>query len=320
MIGLVFIAQQGELSLKAAFLLHTLKKYIAGSYHFYVAVPEEDDLFSDQNEWLIQFYRSEGANIITFNNTFLKGKKIRIPGDVVSNKIFALKYNFKEEQVLFLDSDIAAIRPLQIETLSRISDKVSCKPANRNHNIDWEKLYSLFDLDFPKEKVVTSVDRMLIPPYFNSGVMLINSEIRNTLVSKWEKYFDLLSSKELISGKLFPVFHRDQVALSLALQSLGYKVDQLDEHYNFPLRARKIDKSDLPVLIHYHHPVSVYFNQWLYREFMEFTGLRPEFYKETGKYHGWRQLFHSGIFTRTVYAGKAWLSYKKYVINKFLRS
>ena len=201
------------------------------------------------------------------------------------------------------------------EAISGIRD-IIIKPANRSNISSWEKIYNLVGQAFPKDTVVTSVDKKRIPPYFNSGVIGLRNSIREKFSQTWVKYFEGMWEEQEIRKFGIPSFHRDQVALSLTLNELNIKPDLLQENYNFPLRGKKINKKTIPFLAHYHRPYMVYSSKLLKEEFLRFLTEYPEFKSMIGNFPDWKRFFGSNAVVAGINGLKEAIRYKKYILTK----
>jgi hypothetical protein len=111
---------------------------------------------------------------------------------------------------------------------------------------DWKRLCDAFDLPHPYEnkRLVSTVDRTPIPPYYNSGVVVTTDR---TLPKHW---LDLTT--ELIRRDDLPVesseFFTDQISLALALRNR--RTETLSSRANYPLGGRLHVPSDVEI-IHY---------------------------------------------------------------------
>ncbi|RPJ78446.1 MAG: hypothetical protein EHM20_03880 [Alphaproteobacteria bacterium] len=298
MVAIVCVCHKGEIELKTAFLLHTLKKYLTVPHKIYVAIPENTKHFMPPSALLFQLFEKYNAQPVFFNNSLLGLRNTIIAGDYTSNKIYALEHPFQENDIVFLDSDIAMLRTSAFKDFFQSATKISVKPANRANVISWGKIYAAARQQLPKTQILTSLDKVLLPPYFNSGVIRISSSIRHPFQKAWHEYMAWLWDTKVQQQLRVPPFHRDQVALSLTINKLKLEVTSLAEEYNFPLRGRKINPMQLPILVHYHHPFSICSNKELKNEFIQFLQQTPEIGSLIVQHKHWRNLFASGKLKR----------------------
>jgi lipopolysaccharide biosynthesis glycosyltransferase len=264
------------LEIKSSILAFTLKKCLKGSYELIAAIPltRNGDFLPSANT--MEFLNKNGVKIKYFSNPHLNCRKEKIPGDFIGNKIYALKIPVKGSKVMFLDSDIICIKDFHIQ-ISSFPDEFYGKQANRANVNKWEEIYSLFNLSMPDILVPCTVDNKIIPPYFNSGVLIFDSKIIKEFLKVWEKYFIELSSRIYIKSKLYKPYHRDQVALSLAINKLNIHITFLGEEYNFPVRSKKIKDYKNIIFAHYHDPFSAYNTKIIREEILSIALIYPEF-------------------------------------------
>ncbi|MBN1597449.1 MAG: hypothetical protein JW894_04100 [Bacteroidales bacterium] len=314
MTAIVVVSHGGEIEIKSAFLVYTLIDQLRGSYKIYIGVPAEEYNLPELSDISRSFYKENNIGFFRFKNPVLEIKNNYSRGELVSNKIYAMMHNFSEENIVFLDSDIAALMSFETDQLVPESKDLKLKPANRANVTDWQNIYKKAGQEYPSESVITGIDKKQLPPYFNSGVIGLKNKTRQDFIEMWAYYFSWLSS---INELNYPTFHRDQVALSLAVNKLGNEFELLDEKYNFPVRGKKLSgKEALPAMAHYHKPYTLYHYKVLRRLFNSFLTRNEKFKILINKYPEWERFF-SGIKLRaSFYSGIEKLRYKKFLIRK----
>ncbi len=318
MVAVVLVCHHGELELKASFLIYSIRKYLRGNYSVYVALPEENPFLAEPSPDFFRFIKKYNIEIFRFRNQYLDHVVVLKEGDLVSNKIYACLNNFKEEYLVFLDSDTVLIQELDIEELIKGTKNVRMKPANRNNIKYWEEIYKDAMLQVPIQYVEASIDKTRMPPYFNSGVIIINNQIRSELVECWLKYYLRLSEGPRIRRIGYPVFNRDQVSLALAVVFRKFNYSLLDQAYNFPVRGKKISNKKLPYIVHYHNPFSIYFEKSLKKEFIEFKCRYPEFLNKAND--TWHHLFQGKLLEEKAIAWLEFLKFSKYRLKNAVKN
>jgi len=318
MVAIVMVCHKGDLELKTAFLIHTLRKYLKGNFRIYLGIPDEGRYTMPPSFEFLAYCKCFNIHIYNFNNPFLESKEQLLKGDLISNKIYALIHPFEEETVLFLDSDIALLKDIDIAKIVGDTLTLALKPAGHAHVRNWELMYKAANLPMPVKKVLASVGQAEMPPYFNSGVMVFRKDFLGKFMETWVHYFLWLSDMD---GKLsteFPLFHRDQISLSLAICACDADYSILDELYNFPIRGKKIHKKSPPCLVHYHNTYSVYFEKLLEKEFLEFIKLHPFIMDSAGPL--WKSLFEGSIIKRKSAVFIEYVRFNKYRLKRFLKT
>lgn len=317
--AIICVSHSGELELKTAFFLYSLKKHLIGDYKIYVCIPESTSHFSEPSAMSMNYYDKLNIELRYFKNPIIETRKSLLKGDLTSNKIYALSLSFTEDFIFFFDSDIVALQKFNLESVVSEVQDIIIKPANRSNISSWEKIYSLVGQPVPDDTVLTSVDRKRIPPYFNAGVIGLNNAVKDKFCQTWTKYFEQMWEENDIRKFGIPAFHRDQVALSLALNELNLQFNLLPGEYNYPLRGKKISKDNIPYLAHYHRPYMVYSSGILKHEFMQFLDEYSEFEQMVGDYPEWEKLFGSDPLTAGIAGLKEAIRYKKFNFTKNIR-
>jgi hypothetical protein len=317
MVAVVIVCHKGDLELKTAFLIHTIRKYLTGNFIIYVGIPDEGRHIMPPSLEFVAYCENSGVHIYHFSNIFLNNRECIRKGDLISNKLFALQHTFEEEYVMFLDSDTAFLREINTDELVRDTLALKVRPAGRANVNNWGLIYKSAHLPMPEKRVVTSVDRVKMPPYFNSGVIVFRKEVLNDFIKSWIHYFKWLSDSYEDLKFDFPLFHRDQISLSLAICSCEIEYSILDEALNYPVRGKKINKNSPPFIVHYHHAYSVYYERILNREFLGFIGLNPQFIDTAGIL--WKNLFAETIIKRKSVALLESMRYTKYKAKQYIK-
>jgi hypothetical protein len=182
----------------------------------------------------------------------------------VSNKSYAgawLEERFENERIVMLDTDIIVLSG--IETLTRACS-IQIKPVHHAKAaycsiqsdarlIDyWETLFTRFNLDRSMRSVVSTVDKVEIFPYFNTGVLAAPASLG--VFRKWRDRTRTLFSEGL-EGPERRRHVTDQFAFATLWPEIGSELEQIDERLNFPLPL--LDRMSLRSLedvriVHYH--------------------------------------------------------------------
>jgi hypothetical protein len=297
--SIVIVCQLGELELNSVLLVSTLRKYLTNDANILIGIPESGKINFDPGEITKDFFRHNKARIFYFKNSYLETIDGISKTELISNKIYVLKHSFNTNKILFLDSDTICIGNFHPEEINNLSG-ISLKPANRASITKWEEIYSYFDIEFPEELIQTGVDKQYLPNYFNSGVILLDKMIKDEFVDIWEKYYLNLANKEMTSLNLYKNYFRDQIALSLTISHMGKKITFMDEKFNYPVGGKRLIKSKLPVLVHYHNPYNLCAHAILFKELTEFLKKYPDFLNLVDQQIVWYRLLRKGKFMRNL--------------------
>lgn len=234
-------ADSGELAWQAERLVNSLVRNCATS-DIVVFIPES--AMDDLSERVYRLFESR-ATIVT--------GKIPLPEYPISAMIQAFVEAERVSETKYLVALDTDTLVLNTPTISGDAD-VWARPADvgvqywttENARDDWRQLCDAFDLSHPSEneRLVSTVDRVLIPPYYNSGVVVTTDR---TLPKDWLKL-----TEELLDRKDLPInsseFFTDQISLALALRNR--RTETLCPSANYPLGGRIRVPSDVEI-IHY---------------------------------------------------------------------
>jgi hypothetical protein len=169
----------------------------------------------------------------------------------VGNKLFCLDVPTDADKVVFIDSDIVALR--EFADQSRFGIPFNAKPADwQTFSLDetvWQTAYEAAGALFPSLRFPSTVSRQFGPPYFNAGFVAVNSKIKFATV--WQECCRRVQTDARIKDKSAWL---DQIGLPIALAKLGLTYDCLDERYNYPAHMKPLDPERLPFFCHYHSP------------------------------------------------------------------
>lgn len=140
------------------------------------------------------------------------------------------------EHVVLLDTDVAVLSP---PTVPDDDADLYLKPAdlgtlywgNSRSYPDWRRLYDHFGVPFPDDRVVSTVDRCPMLPYWNAGVVVTRDR---SLPSEWLSMTRETLDREITSRT--ETFFNDQLALAVLSETRS--VSRLTERQNYPLHAR----------------------------------------------------------------------------------
>lgn len=153
-------------------------------------------------------------------------------------------YNY----IAMLDTDTVLLSPI---TIPATQADLYLKPVDVGAQYwgsskslsDWKKLFEWFDVPFPSQRVQSTIDKRLVLPYWNAGVVITNDDALPLRLLRMTKR---LANDDLL-GREEDVF-LDQ--LSLAILSETKNVSRISELQNYPLNARLTCPKEVQ-LIHY---------------------------------------------------------------------
>ena len=194
------------------------------------------------------FFTRRGAEIVAVERVSAKHGP--------SNKIRFLELSKLDnwQHILLLDCDtILAQDPSAFLSCTGFAAKIADAPTVKTD--EFRQLFAHFGMDMPAERYEHDFVAKPCIPYFNSGVILLNSAWRQRFVDAWNHFnYAILDKWHKIS--MTPIY-TDQASLALAIESIGIPVKQFPNSMNlgchwpahgYPAHFGLID----PLIIHYH--------------------------------------------------------------------
>ena len=241
----VFVCQPGELELKACALAASMRYFNHQNIDLVAALPRIKGLNDCLKPTTYDLFTELDVEVIEFASPF--GNDY-----LIGNKIAALALP-NSDKVFFLDSDILSLRIL--DSFKMEPDEVYVKPADlktwggEDQEVAWRNVYNESGLTFdPNEVVLSTVDRAIISPYFNAGV--IGTANNKELSNIWMSVARSIDATESIQKKR-PWL--DQISLPVAIKKANLHYKCLNESYNYPAHIKTIGENK-PIFCHYHSP------------------------------------------------------------------
>lgn len=236
--AITFVCQAGELEAKAVLLAASLRRFLAGSADLVACVPESGPLAAATRRILQALDVRSVAIRNPLDPTYPIGNKVACMAAATADR------------VLFLDSDIICLAPLDLGR--HFTADFTVKPADHatfsGRAEDWSRLYRHFGLADPVRRVRATVSGDAMWPYFNAGVIGVRGDVG--FAETWARCCREIDADEAVPQRR-P--HLDQIGLPLAAALCGLDFVELPERLNFPAHARRLDREH-PVLCHYHWP------------------------------------------------------------------
>jgi hypothetical protein len=181
----------------------------------------------------------------------------RWPENPMFNKVSILTVPGVEEYdcVCVLDCDLVVA---QDPTPFLRPGVVQCKIADVDTvpYATFVRVCERFSLPLPPPTYLTTVDRMPILRYCNTGVLFAPPKVLLALLVPWKRYELLLAADPSLLGPHH--HHRQQAAFALAMIEQPVEFEELSVALNFPLnQTNRPPTSEMaacdPVILHYHH-------------------------------------------------------------------
>ena len=235
----VFICQKGELEIKSMLLAASLVENLQCNYELVAAIPQPESHWGKISNSTEKLIAKLGIRAVKIQN--------QVNSDYpIGNKVSCLGINTDANKIVFLDSDILCLRKFNPENY--LKNQFNAKPADLQTFNNWKPVYDLFNMDLPKDRVVTTSSKQEMYPYFNAGVIAIdnNKQFSNEWIScckRIDKSEDIINKRPWL----------DQIGLPIAIKKLNWNYGVLDERFNFPAHIKKLPV-ETPFLCHYHFP------------------------------------------------------------------
>lgn len=247
-----FVCQQGSLEIESLLLAISLKKHLKVPHELIACVPSPESIWGAPRQTTLELFEKLGVTVKKIENPL--GKE-----QLHANKMPCLSLPTTLDKIVFLDSDILCLRDFHDSDI--FSTKAALKPADVVRVVfsddEWKEIYSAAGLAMPTERVETTVSLQDSPPWYNGGVLFLDSDLPLGKVwlevaQQFGKHQSELSQKnpELPQESKWS----DMVSLTVALRRLEAKVHSLDEIYNYPAHFRRVKPNSKPILCHYHWP------------------------------------------------------------------
>jgi len=246
-----FVCQHGELEIKALLLAASLRRFLTCEADLIACLPEPASRWGIVSPATLRVLTSLGVRTVPIRNVIDETYPI-------GNKVTCLDVATEADRMVFLDTDILVMQPLDLGRW--FARGFNAKPADAigfaDNPEDWQAVYGMFGLQGPRRSVVTSLAGQVVCPYFNAGV--VGAPARSGLGGLWADCCRTLAAADgLWETRSLPAKlpFLDQISLPVAVARAGLAVSLLDERLNFPANLRPLSAEiGGPILCHYHRP------------------------------------------------------------------
>ena len=292
----VFVCQQGELETKSMLLAASLKRNIKCEHQLIAAIPFPETRWGRVDKNTMRFFDKIGVECMPIVNLIDEDYPI-------GNKVSCLNLEVRGDITIFLDSDMLCLRPFA--DASEFTAPFCAKPADGNNFANkfsggdpWERVYSIFDLNVPDERMVATITKEVMRPYFNAGFIAVHSNIG--FGEAWLACCRAIDSCDDIKNKR-PWL--DQIALPVAVRLLGINYACLEDKFNYPCHRKRLDPNNLPIFAHYHRLESLSKERILLDHCLDIVEDHPELRIPLQNYFGWNgamSLYHPFRFFSSI--------------------
>ena len=243
----VFVCQQGDLETKALLLAASLRRSLPSRHELVAAIPTPASRWGSPSPATLAILRRLSVRTVEIVN--------RVSPDYpIGNKIDCLAIETSCRRLVFLDSDMLLLRPIEIAPLT--AAPLAAVPASGAHVglDDWARFYRACGLPPPSVLTRTLLSGELTPPYFNSGFVSVDGALAPALSDEWSACAARLLADDDLPRTVRQRF-LDQITLPIAAARLGIDIGPLLPEWNFPSWGMRIGDGALPAFFHYQRPV-----------------------------------------------------------------
>lgn len=280
--NVIFIAQKGELGLKAAFLAWSLRVTHGSSLGLFAAVPSFEEWGEPEPE-VFRSFEQLGVKVVRFEPPFA-------PEYPIGNKTRVLGLLPPGLPAVFLDSDMASLSAWNpLEVLG--SADLAMKPADVatwGQGDQWRQVFDLLGRSGNQRYTRATVSGELMPAYYNAGLVACRDPA--TLAKEWEA----ITAELHVNGESLPNRYPwlDQIALAVLVRSSKLDVKSLGEYWNYPAHLKALPvKRMAPGICHYHRPEVILREPALLWRFRKACSELPELARLASRYESWKRLF-----------------------------
>lgn len=265
-IDVSFVAQRGEIEAMACLLAAALRRHHGDRLHLHVIEPVPEAEYGTVSPAARRFLDSMDVRWYQRENPVSHDYKI-------FNKLNAFRIEPQTDKTLFLDSDILVRAPLdglQHYFGSQFAARMENQQRYSGREDAWKAAYGLFDLPVPEARWLTVDTSEWGPPYFNAGVVLVDSCLNFSEV--WSDTCRRIHESDEI-WEIARDQHRGtvQIGMPVAMARLGLKYELLSGAYhiflNRQMRRRRLNWPEEQVkLVHYNEWTHVLSDERIARE------------------------------------------------------
>lgn len=310
----LLICQQGELEIKSLLLTLSLLQHKEPNDSIVVSVPSNRAGNFLPSPQTIRFLEKAGVGLISFHNPYLDTEPLPLYV-MLSNKFFALRaLPPGPEYTIFLDSDVLCLKTPEFPD-GYASLDFAAKPADRA-GIPVQEAYRKLIGSIPAYAMETTLDNKWVPPYFNSGVMWIRSEIIRDMTSTAQSFFDRLLENKILGEQ---AFFAEQLAFAMSVEAENYVFSLMDNKYNFPARSRTIPSAETCVFAHYHDVETLMTRPLLREKLMRYMNDYPLVREKILLNASWKKLFRTNRYGRVTSSIDGKLRAVRSVLKRIMR-
>lgn len=224
---LFYIAQPWAYAMMSSVLLASIRQFLPDSVKVVGYCPEQ--MMGDLHPSVLKAHDMLGAEIRP-----MKTEGMWDTPYPHGNKILACLQPRDTDYSAFIDSDVMFLRPTDPASLYR-PGHVSCSPAawmGWTGQDVWEKIYPVFGMKVPEQRITLMRNKGLVMPYFSSGFVVFPEAEgpKGRFADVWYDTARILDRQEDIPRRR-P--YLDQLSLPVAIRRAGLEWNELTEEQHY---------------------------------------------------------------------------------------
>ena len=224
---LFYIAQPGPYAMMGSVLLASIRQFLPESVKVVGYCPEH--LMDELHPSVLKAHEMLDAEIRPMKTDGMWDSPYPH-----GNKILACLQPRDTEYSAFIDSDVMFLRPTDPASLFR-AGHVSCSPAawmGWTGQDVWERIYPVFGMDVPEQRITLMRNKGLVVPYFSSGFVVFPEAegAKGRFADVWYETARILDRQEDIPRRR-P--YLDQLSLPVAIRRAGLEWNELSEEQHY---------------------------------------------------------------------------------------
>lgn len=224
---LFYIAQPGPYAMMGSVLLASIRQFLPESVKVVGYCPEH--LMDELHPSVLKAHEMLDAEIRPMKTDDMWDSPYPH-----GNKILACLQPRDTEYSAFIDSDVMFLRPTDPASLFR-AGHVSCSPAawmGWTGQDVWERIYPVFGMDVPEQRITLMRNKGLVVPYFSSGFVVFPEAegAKGRFADVWYETARILDRQEDIPRRR-P--YLDQLSLPVAIRRAGLEWNELSEEQHY---------------------------------------------------------------------------------------
>lgn len=242
-----FVCQAGEWELKAALLAASLRRHYGAEVELIAAVPHPHDIWGTMAQDTAALLQRLQVRCVPITNPI-------DPAFSHANKIACLGVETTANVLIFLDSDTLCLArcDFALGAGTPIAMKVADLPAfPTDGERGWAAAYAAAGRPTPDRRIALSCDATPSPPFYNSGVIVLDTAFAGELRAAWTEASRLIRLEQRVPERRL---WSDQLGLAVALDMLETVPAPLEVRHNHPTHLMPLEDTPDVVFAHYHWP------------------------------------------------------------------